>query len=409
MNAISVIDKKRLNQELSYDEIKFMFEGFLNGEIPDYQMSSLLMAIVLNGMSDKEIIALTDIFVKSGDILDLSSIEGVKVDKHSTGGIGDKTTLIVAPIVAALGVKVCKMSGRGLGYTGGTIDKLESIPGFCVSLEEDEIIKQVNEIGIALTSQTRNLAPLDKKVYALRDVTATVESIPLIASSIMCKKIASGADKILIDIKVGSGALVKTRKDAEHLSELMVKIGDSYKREVRTLITDMDTPLGKAIGNSLEVIEAVSILKGHGIDSYLYQVCVELASHMVSMGLNKPLEVAEKMVVDCIESGKAYEKFEEFVSRQGGSVVGLRVSDKSKVIRSVKSGIVKSIDALKIGMLSAELGSSAQKQGDKIDYAVGVILHKTVGDVVHHGDALCTIYLGESKDYFNPMDAFVIE
>ena len=339
MNAISVIDKKRLNQELSYDEIKFMFEGFLNGEIPDYQMSSLLMAIVLNGMSDKEIISLTDIFVKSGDILDLSSIDGVKVDKHSTGGIGDKTTLIVAPIVAALGVKVCKMSGRGLGYTGGTIDKLESIPGFSVSLEEDEIIKQVNEIGLALTSQTSNLAPLDKKVYALRDVTATVESIPLIASSIMCKKIASGADKILIDIKVGSGALVKTRKDAEHLSELMVKIGDSYKREVRTLITDMDTPLGKAIGNSLEVIEAVSILKGHGIDSYLYQVCVELASHMVSMGLNKPLEVAEKMVVECIESGKAYEKFEEFVSRQGGSVVGLRVSDKSKVIRSVKSVI----------------------------------------------------------------------
>jgi len=408
MNAISIIDKKRLKQELSYDEMQFMFQGFLNGDIPDYQMSSLLMAIVLNDMTDKEIVFLTDIFIKSGDVLDLSSIEGIKVDKHSTGGIGDKTTLIVTPIVAALGVKVCKMSGRGLGYTGGTIDKLESIPGFKVSLSEDEIMKQVNEIGMALTGQTKNLAPLDKKVYALRDVTATVESIPLIASSIMSKKIASGADKILIDIKVGNGALIKNRKDAEHLSELMIKIGDSYNREVRTLITDMDTPLGRAIGNSLEVVEAVSILKGYGKDSYLYDVCLELATNMVSMGLEKNIEESRSMVIDCIDSGRAYQKFREFVSRQGGDLSLLKVSDKIKVIRSVKSGIIKQIDALKIGMLSAELGSSLKKQGDKIDYTVGVVLNKKVGDEVKQGDALCTIYLGENQDYFNPLDAFEI-
>ena len=409
MNAISVIDKKRLNQELSYDEMKFMFEGFLNGDIPDYQMSSLLMAIVLNGMTDNEIIGLTDIFIKSGDILDLSSIDGVKVDKHSTGGIGDKTTLIVAPIVAALGVKVCKMSGRGLGYTGGTIDKLESIPGFNVSLDEEKIIQQVNEIGLALTSQTKILAPLDKKVYALRDVTATVESIPLIASSIMSKKIASGADKILIDIKVGTGALLKNREEAERLSKLMIMIGNSYNREVRTLITDMNTPLGKTIGNSLEVVEAVSILRGYGQDSYLYEVCVELASNMVSMGLNKPLEIAKEMVVECINNGSAYKKFLEFVVRQGGKLSSLKVSQNFRVIESAKSGIIKRIDALTIGMLSAELGSSVQQKGDKIDYEVGVILHKTIGDVVHNGDALCTIYLGDKEPSINPLDAFEIE
>lgn len=409
MNAISVIDKKRLNQELSYDEMKFMFEGFLNGDIPDYQMSSLLMAIVLNGMTDDEIIGLTDIFIKSGDILDLSSIDGVKVDKHSTGGIGDKTTLIVAPIVAALGVKVCKMSGRGLGYTGGTIDKLESIPGFNVSLDEEKIIQQVNEIGLALTSQTKILAPLDKKVYALRDVTATVESIPLIASSIMSKKIASGADKILIDIKVGTGALLKNREEAERLSKLMIMIGNSYNREVRTLITDMNTPLGKTIGNSLEVVEAVSILRGYGQDSYLYEVCVELASNMVSMGLNKPLEIAKEMVVECINNGSAYKKFLEFVTRQGGKLASLKVSQNFRVIKSVKNGIIKKVDALTIGMLSAELGSSVQQKGDKIDYEVGVILHKTIGDVVHNGDALCTIYLGDKEPSINPLDAFEIE
>lgn len=409
MNAISIIDKKRLKQELSYEEIKFIFEGFLNGEVEDYQMSSLLMAIVLNGMTDDEIMALTDIFINSGDVLDLSNIFGVKVDKHSTGGIGDKTTIVVAPLVASLGVKVCKMSGRGLGYTGGTIDKLESIPGFRVALDDDEIVKQVNDIGVALTSQTKNLTPLDKKVYALRDVTATVESIPLIASSIMSKKIASGADKILIDIKVGSGALIKTYEQANYLSQLMIKIGEHYNREVRTITTDMDTPLGKAVGNSLEVVEAVSILRGHGKGSYLYNVCVELASIMVSMALGDSLEDSEKMVVENLNNGQAYDKFLELVSRQGGDISLLTVSENARVIRSTKSGVIKNIDALKIGKLSCELGAGAQKQGDVVNPAVGVILHKKKGDTVNFGDVLCTLYLGNNDKYPDPYEAFEIE
>lgn len=409
MNAIEVIDKKRRKEELTKEEIKYIFEGFLNGTVEDYQMSALLMAIVLNGMTDEEVYALTDVFINSGDVLDLSNISGIKVDKHSTGGIGDKTTLVVAPIVASLGIKVCKMSGRGLGYTGGTIDKLESIPGFKVSLSEDEIIKQVNEIGLAITSQTKNLVPLDKVVYALRDVTGTVESIPLIASSIMSKKIASGADKIVIDIKVGSGALIKTLDDARHLSALMINIGKKYNREVRTLLTDMNTPLGKAIGNSLEVIEAVSILKGRGKDTYLYNVCVELASNLVSMALNESLEEARKMVVENINNGQAYDKFMEFVKYQGGEVSKLKVSDKTMIVRSAISGKITDIDALKVGMLSASLGSQCEREGDIIDYNVGVVLHKNVGDLVNEGDALCTVYLGTKEPAFNPLECFKIE
>ena len=409
MNAIEVIDKKRRKEELTREEIKYIFEGFLNGTVENYQMSALLMAIVLNGMSDEEVYALTDVFINSGDVLDLSNISGIKVDKHSTGGIGDKTTLVVAPIVASLGIKVCKMSGRGLGYTGGTIDKLESIPGFKVSLSEDEIIKQVNEIGLAITSQTKNLVPLDKVVYALRDVTGTVESIPLIASSIMSKKIASGADKIVIDIKVGSGALIKTLEDARHLSNLMINIGKKYNREVRTLITDMNTPLGKAIGNSLEVIEAVSILKGRGKDTYLYNVCVELASNLVSMALNESLEDARKMVIENINNGQAYDKFMEFVKYQGGEVSKLKVSDKTMIVRSEKNGKITDIDALIVGILSASLGSQCEREGDVIDYNVGVVLHKNIGDLVNEGDALCTVYLGTKEPSFNPLDCFKIE
>jgi len=409
MNVISIIDKKRLKQELSYEEIKFIFEGFLNDEVEDYQMSSLLMAIVLNGMTDDEIMALTDIFINSGEVLDLSSIFGVKIDKHSTGGIGDKTTIVVAPLVASLGVKVCKMSGRGLGYTGGTIDKLESIPGFRVALDDDEIVKQVNDIGVALTSQTKNLTPLDKKVYALRDVTATVESIPLIAASIMSKKIASGADKIIIDIKVGRGALIKDYEQAERLSKLMIKIGQNYNREVRTIMTDMNAPLGKAIGNSLEIIEAVSILRGHGKGSYLYNVCVELASNMVSMAFGDSLEDSKKMVIENLNNGQAYEKFLELVKRQGGDITSLTVSENARVIRSTKSGVIKKIDALKIGMLSCELGAGAKKQGDIIDPTVGIILHKKQGDTVNFGDVLCTIYIGKNKNYPDPYEAFEIE
>ena len=283
---LEIINKKRLGEELSYEELYTIFNGYLNGDVPDYQMSSLLMAICINGMTDKEIFDLTKIFIDSGDVLDFSDISGVKVDKHSTGGIGDKTTLVIAPIVASLGIPVIKMSGRGLGYTGGTIDKLESIPGYRVDLTDEEISRQVKDINIVITGQTGSLVPMDKVIYALRDVTATVSSIPLIASSIMSKKIASGADKILIDIKVGNGALLQTREDAEKLSELMIKIGKEYQREIRTIISDMDTPLGKCVGNSLEVLEAIDVLKGVEKNNSFVKLCYDLATEMVSMGLS---------------------------------------------------------------------------------------------------------------------------
>ena len=409
MNIIEIINKKKDKLELSREELEYAFMGYLNDEIESYQMSSLLMAIVLNGMTDEETINLTDIFINSGDILDLSNIEGIKVDKHSTGGIGDKTTLIVAPIVASLGVKICKMSGRGLGYTGGTIDKLESIPGFNVSLTEEEMINQVNRIGIAITGQTKNLAPLDKKIYALRDVTGTVESIPLIASSIMSKKIASGADKIIIDIKVGNGALIKNIEDAHHLSYLMQIIGNRYGREVRTLTTNMNTPLGKAVGNSLEVVEAISILRGKGKNSYLYKVCLELAANMVSMAKGISIEESKLLVENSIDTGLAYSKFLEFVSAQGGNLLDTKVSSNVLAIKSTKKGTIKSINALKVGMLSQSLGAGKEKMDDQIDYGVGVVLNKQEGDEVWVGDTLCTLYIGDKKDYLDPYECFEIE
>ncbi len=409
MNIIEIINKKKDKLELSREELEYAFMGYLNDEIESYQMSSLLMAIVLNGMTDEETINLTDIFINSGDTLDLSNIEGIKVDKHSTGGIGDKTTLIVAPIVASLGVKICKMSGRGLGYTGGTIDKLESIPGFNVSLTEEEMINQVNRIGIAITGQTKNLAPLDKKIYALRDVTGTVESIPLIASSIMSKKIASGADKIIIDIKVGNGALIKNIEDAHHLSYLMQIIGNRYGREVRTLTTNMNTPLGKAVGNSLEVVEAISILRGKGKNSYLYKVCLELAANMVSMAKGISIEESKLLVENSIDTGLAYSKFLEFVSAQGGNLLDTKVSSNVLAIKSTKKGTIKSINALKVGMLSQSLGAGKEKMDDQIDYGVGVVLNKQEGDEVWVGDTLCTLYIGDKKDYLDPYECFEIE
>jgi len=274
MNIVDIINKKRVGAHLSFEELKYAFNGYLNEKIESYQISSLLMAICINGMDDEEIIDLTKIFIDSGDVLDLSSIPGIKVDKHSTGGIGDKTSLVIAPIVASLGVYMAKMSGRGLGYTGGTIDKLESIEGFKTGLTTDEFISELKAIGMVISSQTGNLTPLDKKIYALRDVTGTVESYPLIASSVMSKKIASGADKILIDLKVGSGALVHNMEDAKKLSDIMIKIGNGFNRETRIMITDMNTPLGNNIGNSLEVIEAIDILKGN-IDNNLGHLCIE--------------------------------------------------------------------------------------------------------------------------------------
>lgn len=393
---VDIINKKRLGLALNYDEIYFIFNGYLNGNVKDYQMSSLLMAICINGMNDDEVFALTKIFIESGDVLDFSNIDGIKVDKHSTGGIGDKTTLIIAPIVASLGVPVVKMSGRGLGYTGGTIDKLESIKGFRIDLSDDEVLEQVRNIGVVVTGQTANLVPMDKVIYALRDVTATVSSIPLIASSIMSKKIASGADKILIDIKVGDGALLQSMEDAEKLSELMIKIGNFYGREVRTKISDMNVPLGRAIGNSLEVLEAIFVLKNKDGNNNLTNLCIELASEMVSMGKNIGYEEAKKLVIENIDNGKAYNKFLEMVKCQGGDIDSLSVSNSKQEIFADRDGIVKNIDALKLGKLSVSLGAGRESKEDKIDYSVGIYLNKLVGDKVAKGDVIATIYKKDS-------------
>ncbi len=396
--VVDIINKKRLGKELSYRELDFFFNGYLNGTIKDYQMSSLLMAICINGMTDEEIFALTKIFIDSGDILEFDDISGIKVDKHSTGGIGDKTTLIIGPIVAACGIPVIKMSGRGLGYTGGTIDKLESIPGFKIKLTEGQIRKQVKDIGIALTGQTANLAPMDKVIYALRDVTGTVSSIPLIASSIMSKKIASGADKILIDIKVGRGALLNNKEDAKKLSELMIKIGEVYHREVRTIISDMNTPLGYKIGNSLEVIEAVEVLRRKSVDSNLVDVCVELATEMVSMGKEISKKEAFELVNSVLDDGSAYKKFVELVSAQGGDLSKVTVSKKIKKIKSTSNGVIKKIDALELGKLSVNLGAGRKSKEDKIDYGVGIKLHKHIGEEVKKGDVLATLYINDKSD-----------
>ena len=409
MNCVEIINKKRENKILTKEELQFIFNGYLNGMVKDYQMSSLLMAICINGMSDEEIFNLVDIFVKSGDVLDLSMLNGVKVDKHSTGGVGDKVTLIVGPIVASCGVPVPKMSGRGLGHTGGTIDKLESIPGFNVNLTEEEMIDQVKNIGLAVTGQTKNLCPMDKVIYALRDVTGTVSSIPLIASSIMSKKIAGGADKILIDIKVGNGALLQTREDADKLSELMIKIGKVYHREVRTIISDMNVPLGRCIGNSLEVLEAIDVLKGQSDKTNFTDLCIELATEMVSMGKNISSEEANKQVLESLKNGLAYNKFLEMVEKQGGNINKIKVSKTEIGIKSPFTGTIKDINALELGKLSLALGAGKISKDEKIDYMVGIKLEKLVGDHVKKGDLLATLYVSNKKPEYKAEKIFTIK
>ena len=408
MNIIDVINKKRDNIELTKEDMEFAFNGYLKEEVQDYQMSALLMAMCINGMSDQEVFDLTDIFIKSGEVLDLSAVPGVKVDKHSTGGVGDKTTLIVAPIVASLGIKVPNMSGRGLGITGGTIDKLESIPGFKTEITKENFVKQLKEIGMIVCSQTANLTPLDKVIYALRDVSGTVESIPLIAVSIMSKKIASGADKILIDIKCGDGALIKNDKEAKELRDLMIRIGNVYNKEVRCLISDMNTPLGYCVGNALEVAEAVELLGGK-IRNNLYDLCVDVASNMVSMGKDISIIDARDEVIDAISSKKALNKFNQFIIYQGGNIEKMKISDNKLEVKSNKTGVVKNIDALIVSKVANSLGSGREKIDDAIDYGVGVFLNKQVGDTVNEGDVLCTLYYNKVKDYFNIADAFEIE
>lgn len=406
---VDIINKKRLGEELTYSELDAFFNGYLEGKVKDYQMSSLLMAICIQGMTDEEIFALTKLFIDSGEMLDLSFIPGIKVDKHSTGGIGDKTTLIIAPIVASVGVPVIKMSGRGLGYTGGTIDKLESIPGFKTSLTEEEVMKQASDIGIVLTGQTANLTPMDKLIYALRDVTGTVSSIPLIAASVMSKKIASGADKILIDIKVGKGALLATLEEAQELSEVVVKIGKCYHKEVRIIISDMNAPLGQSIGNSLEVAEAVRILRGEEKENNLVTLSIELASEMIAMAKDISKEEAVVLVKESLGTGSAYQKFLELVRYQKGRLEELSVSKKIKKIKATKTGVIQKIDALEFGKLSLLLGAGRLIKEDEIDYGVGIELQKQVGDKVSKGDVLCHVYYQKSVRLQNIERFFLIK
>lgn len=344
-------------------------------ETKDYQISALLMAICLNGMSEDEVINLTEIMLSSGDTFDLSSVSGIKVDKHSTGGVGDKTTLVVAPLVAACGLVVSKMSGRGLGHTGGTIDKLESIENFNVNLSREQFIKQLNEINVAITTSDVNMVPADKKLYALRDVTGTVSSLPLIASSIMSKKLATNADKIVLDVKVGEGALLNNKEDAIELAKIMVKIGKHFGKETIALITNMNSPLGNSVGNGLEVAEAIEALKGKG-DSNFINLCIILASHMVSIGKNVDIEVAKQEVMENLNSGLAYQKFEQMVAYQQGNINNIAIASKTLSYNANREGYLNGIKPLELGNYVMKLGAGRKTKEDIIDYGVGIVLNK---------------------------------
>ena len=396
MNIKEIINKKRLGCELDNNEISYVIDGYVKGVIPDYQMSALLMAICTRGMTFLETLNLTDSMLHSGDILDLSSIDGIIVDKHSTGGIGDKVTLILAPLLASLNIKVAKMSGRGLGYTGGTIDKLESIPNFNVNLTEKEFIDEVNSIGMAIISPTSSIDVADKKIYSLRDVTSTVESIPLIASSIMSKKLASNADIIVIDVKVGIGALIKNKKDAIKLSHYLIDIGSHYSKKVFCLLTNMNQPLGYNIGNKLEVIEAMDALQGNGCKD-LMEVVYSIASIIISEVRNISLDEACNLSIANIKNGSAFNKFKEFVSSQNGDINDIRINSKEVTVFSNTSGYISEIDAEKIGKITLELGAGRISKEDTIDYDVGISLNKKVGDYVKEGDILVTIYYNDKE------------
>ena len=408
MNITDIIDKKLKNCALSYAEIKKMVMGYVDGTINDEDMTSFLKAIVKCGMTYEETSDLTKVMLESGKQIDLSCITGIKVDKHSTGGVGDKTSLVLLPLVASCGVKVAKMSGRSLGYTGGTIDKLESIPGFKVDMDQDSFIKQVNDIGLALVSQSGNLVPADKKIYALRDVTNTVSSIPLIASSIMSKKLASGADKIVLDVKVGRGALLEKIEDAKTLAQYMVHIGKSHGKETVCVLSNMNEPLGFAIGNMVEVEESILALKDEG-PSDLKELVLTLGSIMVSLGLNIDGQKAYDMCVVNLKNGSAYAKFEEFVKAQNGTLNLINDSKKFSV-KAHKTGYITYIDTLKLGELVRHLGAGRVNIDDVVDSRVGFILSKKVGDFVLKDEELLKVYL-TSKDCLirDLLDCFKIE
>lgn len=398
MRMVDLIEKKRNGEVLTDQEIQFIIEGYTNDQIPDYQMSAWAMAVFFQDMNDQERAALTMAMVKSGEEIDLSAVEGIKVDKHSTGGVGDKTTIALAPLVASVGVPVAKMSGRGLGHTGGTLDKLESIPGFHIELTTEEFIEKVNKNKLAVIGQTGNLTPADKKLYGLRDVTGTVNSIPLIASSIMSKKLASGADGIVLDVKTGTGAFMKELSDSKQLAQAMVKIGTKLGKKTMAVISDMNQPLGLAVGNALEVKEAIAMLKGEGPEDVL-ELCLTLGSHMVVMAKKaESVDEARKALEDAISSGKAIETLKVFIEAQGGDASV--VDDVTKFpevpykieVKAQSEGMVKSIEADRIGTAAMMLGAGRATKDDDILLDVGLILHKKIGDVVKVGDPIVTLH-----------------
>lgn len=397
MRMYDLIEKKKCGQSLTTEEIQWMIQEYTDGNIPDYQMSAFLMSVYFKGMNDEEVTTLTEAMAHSGDMIDLSPIEGIKADKHSTGGVGDKTTLIIAPIVASCGIKIAKMSGRGLGHTGGTIDKLESIPGFRIALETQEFFNIVNKVGISVIGQSGNLAPADKKLYALRDVTATVDSLPLIAASIMSKKLAAGSDCILLDVKTGSGAFMKSIEESIALAEKMVSIGTKAGKKIAALITNMDIPLGSAIGNSLEVIEAVQVLQGNGsVD--LTEVSCELAANMLYISGKGTMDECKALVQNAITSGAAIEKLKDMVRAQGGDVSviedtnNFKKAEYSYDVVARESGTITHINTEEVGLTSVVLGAGRETKESEIDYSAGIILRKKTGDTVQVGDTIATLY-----------------
>ena len=412
MRMYDIIKNKRDNKELTKEEIEFFVKGYTDGSIPDYQASALTMAIFFNGMTEKETAILTLAMANSGDTVDLSIFGNKTVDKHSTGGVGDKTTLIVAPIVASLDCIIAKMSGRGLGHTGGTVDKLESIEGFNTSLTNEEFFEQVKNIGIAVIGQTGNLTPADKKLYALRDVTATVDSIPLIASSIMSKKLAAGSHTIVLDVKCGSGAFMKTPEDAKALAEEMVKIGKNNDRNMAAIITDMNTPLGKNIGNSLEVIEAIEILKGKGAEDLKFVACA-LAAEIVALSKNINTEEASELVENAISDGSAFNKLKEWVVAQGGNGDWIENPDNfpkaqfKEDIIAENDCYISSMNAEEIGISSVVLGAGREKKDDTIDMTAGIILNKKTGDKIKKGDIITTLYTNSENTIKSAKEKFL--
>ena len=412
MRMYDIILKKRANLPLSDKEIRFVIDGYVNGEIPDYQVSALLMTIVFNGMNARELGTLTLAMAQSGNMVDLSNIDGITVDKHSTGGVGDKTTLIIAPLVAACGGKVAKMSGRGLGHTGGTIDKMESIPNLKVSLEQDAFINQVNKIGLAVIGQSEGLAPADKKLYALRDVTGTVDSIPLIASSVMSKKLASGAQAILLDVKVGSGAFMKNIEDARELAKAMVDIGKENGRSVKAILTDMDRPLGHAIGNALEIREVINTLKGHGPEDLTHE-CIIMAAHMLVLSRMCDYETALNRVQQALDSGAALERLRLMIEAQGGDS---RVIDDDRVltigkftydVTSPQDGYITRMNTERCGIASVMLGAGRTVKDGPIDYSAGIVMHKKTGDAVSMGESIATLYASDESLFTNAAQTYL--